>query len=276
MSKKLLLKPVVKWVGGKRQLLGDILPLVPPSPSIYVEPFIGGGAVLLHAQPKRAIINDYNEELVNVYRVIRDDADALLELLSVHEKRNSSEYFYKIRGLDRTSDFEKLSDVQRAARIIYLNKTCFNGMFRVNSAGQLNVPYGRYKHPNIVNRPGIKALETYFQNDIDIRCGDYADCLEDLPKGSFVYFDPPYMPITATSAFTGYTEEGFGYDEQVRLRNECAKLREHGIAFLQSNSYCKQILELYDGFEIKRVKAKRAINSRGNRRGEVDEVLISG
>lgn len=158
MPKNLLLKPVVKWVGGKRQLLGDISPLIPPSPSIYVEPFVGGGAVLLHAQPNCAIINDYNEKLINVYRVIRDDADALLELLSAHEKRNSSEYFYEIRGLDRTSDFEKLSDVQRAARIIYLNKTCYNGMFRVNSAGQLNVPYGRYKHPNIVNRPGIKAL----------------------------------------------------------------------------------------------------------------------
>lgn len=276
MHKNLLLKPVVKWVGGKRQLLEDIAPLVPSSPTIYVEPFVGGGAVLLYMQPKHAIINDLNEELVNVYRVVRHDADALLELLLAHEKRNSSEYFYEVRGLDRTSSFEKLTDVQRAARIIYLNKTCYNGMFRVNSAGQLNVPYGKYKHPNIVNRSGIKALETYLQNDIDICCGDYANCLRDLPKGSFVYLDPPYMPITATSAFTGYTEEGFGYSEQVRLRNECAKLREQGIAFLQSNSHCEQIIDLYKDFKIKKVRAKRAINSRGDRRGEVDEVLISG
>ena len=276
MKRNVMLKPIVKWAGGKRQLLDDIAPLVPNNPSLYVEPFVGGAAVLLHKQPKHARINDFNEELVNVYCVVRDNPDTLLGLLREHERNDASDYFYEVRGIDRTDDFANLTNVQRAARIIYLNKTCFNGLFRVNSAGQLNAPYGRYKHPNIVNEPGIRALSKYLQGDIDICCGDYADCLVNLPKGSFVYLDPPYMPITATSAFTGYTQDGFGYEEQERLRDECAKLRDAGIAFLQSNSDCDEIRELYEGFTIRTVKAKRTINSRGDRRGVVSEVLISG
>lgn len=276
MKRNVMLKPIVKWAGGKRQLLDDIAPLVPNNPSLYVEPFVGGAAVLLHKQPKHACINDFNEELVNVYCVVRDNPDTLLGLLREHERNDASDYFYEVRGIDRTDDFANLTNVQRAARIIYLNKTCFNGLFRVNSAGQLNAPYGRYKHPNIVNEPGIRALSKYLQGDIDICCGDYADCLVNLPKGSFVYLDPPYMPITATSAFTGYTQDGFGYEEQERLRDECAKLRDAGIAFLQSNSDCDEIRELYEGFTIRTVKAKRTINSRGDRRGVVSEVLISG
>ncbi len=275
-KKNPLLKPVLKWVGGKRQLLADIAPLVPTSPSLYVEPFIGGAAVLLDRQPAHARINDFNEELINVYRVVRDDPDALLRLLEEHEERNSSEHYYEVRAIDREPSFAKLSDVERAARIIYLNKTCFNGLFRVNSQGQINVPYGRYKHPNIVNEPGVRALSAYLQGDVDIMCGDYAEALKDLPRGAFVYLDPPYMPISATSAFTGYTQGGFDYDQQVRLRDECVKLREQGIAFVQSNSDCDAIRELYDGFKIKVVKAKRAINSKGDKRGAVNEVLISG
>lgn len=276
MKRNAMLKPVLKWVGGKSQLLDDIAPLVPNNPSLYVEPFVGGAAVLLYKQPRHARINDFNKELVNVYRIVRDEPDALLELLCEHERNDASDYFYEVRGVDRTDAFDDLTDVQRAARIIYLNKTCFNGLFRVNSAGQLNAPYGRYKHPNIVNEPGIHAMSIYLQGDIDIRCGDYADCLVDLPKGAFVYLDPPYMPITATSAFTGYTQGGFGFEEQERLRGECIKLRNAGIAFLQSNSDCEEIRNLYKGFNIRTVKAKRAINSRGDRRGAVNEVLISG
>lgn len=269
------LSPILKWVGGKRQLLNEIAPLIPDNPTLFVEPFIGGAAVLLHVQPEHARINDFNEELVNVYRVVRDEPDKLLELLREHEQNNSSDYFYEIRGIDRTPEFADLSATQRAARIIYLNKTCFNGLFRVNSAGQFNSPYGRYKRPNIVNESGIRALSEYLNGDIDIRCGDYADCLVNLPQGAFVYLDPPYMPIAPTSDFTGYTCRGFDFAEQERLRDECLKLRDAGIAFLQSNSDCEAILELYDGFTIRTVKAKRAINSRGDKRGAVNEVLIS-
>jgi DNA adenine methylase len=267
-------KPILKWVGEKRQLLSEIAPLIPPSPSLYVEPFVGGAAVLLDRQPDKALINDLNEELINVYRVVRDDPDNLIELLERHE--NTSEHYYEVRAMDRSASFSKLSNAERAARIIYLNKTCYNGMFRVNSQGQLNVPYGRYKHPNIVNEPGIKALSAYLQGCIDIRCGDYAAVLKDLPENSFVYLDPPYMPVSATSACTSYTEGGFGYDEQVRLRNECLKLREQDISFLESNSDCPEIRELYKDFNLKTVKARRSINSKGDKRGAVNEVLISG
>lgn len=280
MRKNELVKPILKWVGGKRQLLDEIDQRLPKKISYYVEPFIGGGAVLFDKQPQHARINDYNEELINVYRVVKDNPNELIKELAVHEEKNEqlgSEWFYHVRGLDRESNFDELSNVEKAARIIYLNKTCFNGLFRVNSAGQLNVPYGRYKHPNIVNEVGIRALHKYFSEaDIDMRQGDFAECLKDLPKGAFVYLDPPYMPITATSAFTGYTQEGFGYDEQVRLRDECIKLREQGIHFLQSNSDCEEIRELYKDFKIETVAAKRSINSRGDRRGAVKEVLISG
>lgn len=212
---------------------------------------------MLDRQAQYARINDCNKELINVYKVIRDNPDALIEELRHHEKKNDesgSEWFYSVRDMDRTPEFENLSDVKRAARIIYLNKTCYNGLFRVNSAGQLNVPYGRYKHPDIVNEVGIRAL----------------------PEGTFVYLDPPYMPVTATSSFTSYTKGGFGYDEQVRLRDECVRLREQGIHFLQSNSDCEEIRELYKNFRIETVDAKRSINSRSDRRGTVKEVLISG
>lgn len=233
--------------------------------------------MLLDRRPAHARINDSNGELVNVYRVVRDDPDGILELLREHEAKNTSGHYYEVRALDRElKSFARLTDTERAARIVYLNKTCFNGLFRVNSQGQMNVPYGRYKRPNIVNEPGIRALSAYLRGDVAIMCGDYADALKDLPEGSFVYLDPPYMPVSPTSAFTGYTQGGFSYDEQVRLRDECAGLRERGVSFLQSNSDCDAVRELYDGFTIRTVRAKRAINSRGDGRGAVNEVLISG
>lgn len=276
MRKNLLLKPILKWVGGKRQLLTAIAPLIPNNPSLYVEPFVGGAAVLLNKQPKHARINDFNEELINVYITVRDDVDRLLELLRQHEKKNSRSHYYEIRALDRDSTFNELSRAERAARIIYLNKTCYNGLFRVNSLGQLNVPYGRYNHPNIVNEPAVRALSCYLQNDIDIRCGDFAVALRNLPENAFVYLDPPYMPLSTTSAFTGYTQGGFGYDEQVRLRDECRKLRDAGISFLQSNSDCETIRDLYADFTINTIQARRSINSNGENRGLINEVLISG
>ena len=270
-----VLKPILKWVGGKRQLLDDILPLIPQC-STYVEPFVGGGAVLLSLQPKKAVINDYNAELINVYVCVRDHLEELLEMLERHKELNSAGHFYKVRALDREPGFGDLTPVERAARIIYLNKTCYNGLYRVNSAGQFNSPYGKYKNPAIVNEPVVRAMSTYLNGGVKILCGDYGQALKGLRKGAFVYLDPPYMPISSSSSFTGYTEGGFGYDEQVRLKEECDKLASKGIHFMQSNSDCPEIRALYSDYEILTVKAKRAINSRGNRRGEINEVLIRG
>lgn len=271
----LLLSPLLKWVGGKRQLLSDIIPMIDNKCSTYVEPFIGGGAVLFSMQPKKAIINDYNHELINVYKVVRDNLDELLELLYIHQANNSSEYYYEVRAWDRGDHLNKMSNIEKAARIIYLNKTCYNGLYRVNSAGQFNSPYGRYKNPNIVNEAVLKAVSNYFKNnDIDIRNGDYRDTLINLDKRSFVYLDPPYMPISSSSSFTGYTEGGFGYNRQVELKEECDKLTQQGIRFVQSNSDCDEIRELYKEYKIKTVKAKRSINSVAKKRGEINEVLI--
>ena len=275
MAKKILLKPVLKWVGGKRQLLDQILPLIPES-STYVEPFVGGGAVLLAKQPENAIINDYNSELINVYECVRDHTDELLDLLHSHAEKNSSDYFYSIRAQDREANFKERSPVQRAARIIYLNKTCFNGLYRVNSAGQFNSPYGRYNNPAIENRPAIRALAKYLSGNIKILCGDYELALQNLDKDSFVYLDPPYMPISSSASFTGYTEGGFDYNEQLRLKNNCDKLASQGIKFLESNSDCEEIRELYKDYKIISVSANRSINSRADRRGAIKEVLIDG
>ena len=274
MAKNLLLSPMLKWVGGKRQLLPDIVPMINKKAPLYVEPFIGGGAVLFNMQPKKAIINDYNQELINVYITVRDNLEELLDELRIHEENNSSDYYYEIRALDRAEEFAQMSNVEKAARIIYLNKTCYNGLYRVNMAGQFNSPYGKYKNPNIVNEAVLRSISNYFNtNEITILNGDYKEVLKDLEKEAFVYLDPPYMPISSSS-FTGYTEGGFGYNSQVELKKECDKLNEKGIRFVQSNSDCEIIRELYKDYKIKTVKAKRSINSVGNKRGEINEVLI--
>ncbi len=267
--------PILKWVGGKRQLLDQIMPLIPKNCSTYVEPFLGGGAVFFELQPKKAIINDFNEELVNVYLSVRDSCEDLISLLEIHEAKHSEAYYYQIRSLDRDSGYSRLPPVEKAARILYLNKTCYNGLYRVNAAGQFNTPFGRYKNPSIYDAAAIRAMSKYLQRkSISIRQGDYRLALKGLRKGAFVYLDPPYLPISSSSSFTGYTEGGFSYDQQVELKKECDKLRKKGIAFLQSNSDCKEIRELYRGYEIRTVRAKRSINSNADKRGEINEVLI--
>lgn len=224
---------------------------------------------------KKAIINDYNTELINVYEVVRNFPEELIAILEEHNRENTEEYFYKLRALDRNPEYAEMSSVQKAARIIYLNKTCYNGLYRVNSAGQFNSPYGKYKNPNIVNATTIKAMSKYLKNpQITIKQGDYKEALKGLRKGAFVYLDPPYMPISSSSSFTGYTENGFSYEQQAELKNECDRLKEKGISFLQSNSDCPEIRELYKEYDIRTVQAKRSINSNANKRGEISEVLI--
>ncbi len=274
MSKNMLVAPILKWVGGKRQLLNDILPLV-QSKGTYIEPFLGGGAVLFAHQPKKAIVNDYNSELMNVYQIVKSYPEQLIQSLQIHYANNSEEYYYNIRELDRTEEYKELSMIEKASRIIYLNKTCYNGLYRVNSSGYFNSPYGKYKNPNIVNAPVIRAMSKYFnENDITLLQGDYKEALKKARKGSFVYLDPPYMPISSSANFTGYTENGFGYKQQEELKKECDKLREKGIRFVQSNSHCLEIRELYKEYKIITVQAKRVINSNSAKRGEINEILI--
>lgn len=276
MSKDTKLSPILKWVGGKRQLLHEIIPLIPEDVSTYVEPFVGGGAVLFEYKPHKAIINDLNEELINVYRVIKDSPEDLIEILIKHKEYNTKDYFYKIRSLDRQDDYlEKFSKVERAARTIYLNKTCYNGLYRVNSKGHFNTPYGRYKNPNIVNEQLILEMSDYFnKKDIRIMNVDYKEALKYLRKGTFIYFDPPYLPISPSSSFTGYTENGFNLEHQIELKEQCDKLNKRGIRFLLSNSDHPIIRDLYKDYHIKTIQAKRTINSKANKRGEINEVLV--
>lgn len=275
MANNILLTPILKWVGGKRQLLTEIIPLINKKCSTYVEPFLGGGAILFEIQPNKAIINDLNRELINVYLTVRDFPEELIAELKNHDEYNLENYFYELRSIDRTPEYENMTNIGKAARVIYLNKTCYNGLYRVNSAGQFNSPYGKYKNPNIVNAPTIRAMSKYLKNkNIDIHQGDYKDVLRGLGKGTFVYLDPPYMPISSSSSFTGYTENGFSYKQQVELRDECDKLRANRISFLQSNSDCPEIRELYREYDIRIVQAKRRINSKAMCRGEISELLI--
>ena len=270
-----LVTPVLKWVGGKRQIMPSIVSLLPKKMKdyTYVEPFVGGGAVLFHLQPKSAIINDSNAELINVYEVIKNNHNELIADLQKH--RNEVNYFYEIRGLDRTSQFGNLTNVRRASRIIFLNKTCFNGLYRVNNAGEFNAPFGRYKKPNIVNEPTIKAVSKYLNsNNINIFCEDYEKILTNLDNCSFVYLDPPYHPISVNSNFTGYVQGGWDMFDQIRLREACDELTKKGIKFLLSNSAAPFIKDQYKNYIIRKVKANRAINSNGASRGEVDELLI--
>lgn len=270
-----LVAPFLKWVGGKRQLMPSIVDLLPKNIKElnYIEPFIGGGAVLFHLQPKNAIINDFNEELINVYNVIKNNLNELIVDLKNHE--NNADYFYQIRSLDRTDEFKNLTSIQRASRIIYLNKTCFNGLYRVNNAGEFNAPFGRYKNPNIVNELTLKAVNKYLNsNNVILRSGDYADILAEVNENSFVYLDPPYHPISESSNFTGYVQGGWNIFDQIRLREFCDQLNERGVKFLLSNSSAQLIKDQYGNYTITTVKANRAINSNGADRGEVDEVLI--
>ncbi len=273
-KKNPLVSPVVKWVGGKRQLLKTIREHIPKKIDHYCEPFVGGGAVVFDLQPKKAIINDLNSELMNVYSVIKNDVDELI--LDLKQHKNEADYFYRLRELDRDKKkYNTLSDIEKASRIIYLNKTCYNGLFRVNNAGEFNTPFGRYKNPNIVNERILKAVHSYFnQCNISFHNEDYELILESLNKNACVYLDPPYDPLSDTSSFTGYNKGRFDKKEQKRLKNCCDSLDNKGIKFLLSNSSTEFIRDLYDGYEIIVVQAKRSINSVSNKRGQIDEVLI--
>lgn len=271
-----LVRPFVKWVGGKRQLMGDIKQLLPKKKyATYYEPFVGGGAVLWNQQPSDAVISDYNFELINLYCVIKTDPDALINALEKH--KNDEDYFYEIRQQDRTPDYAKLSNIKRAARIIFLNKTCFNGLYRVNNSGEFNAPYGRYVNPNIVDKITIMAVSNYLnKNNVKILEGDFQAAVTEAKAGDFVYFDPPYDPVSNSASFTGYTKGGFDRGEQQRLKDVCDHLNSKRVKFMLSNSATEFIQELYDenDYNITFIRAKRAINSNGNDRGEVAEVLI--
>ena len=262
--------PFLKWAGGKGQLLGQMAPHFPKEYRTYFEPFLGGGAVFFHLQPEKALLADLNPDLVNAFQVVRDHPAALMETLDHHaELRMSEEYFYEVRR----QEVSALSSVERAARTIFLNKTCFNGLYRVNSRGGFNVPWGGYPNPTLYDRVNLLSSSAHLQGKI-VLLADYRKACGRARKGDLVYFDPPYHPLSETSGFTSYTKEDFGDRDQTALAQTFRRLDKRGCLVMLSNSPTPLVRSLYEGFRIEVLKAKRAINSKGTGRGAIDELLV--
>lgn len=265
-------KPFLKWVGGKTQLLNEIFARIPPFKGRYFEPFLGGGAVFFALRPKRAVLCDANRELITTYTVVRDAVSDLIREL--REYRYNEELYYKLRNADRTPDFMKWSPVRRAARFIYLNKSCYNGLYRVNSRGQHNVPFGRYSNPTILDEQTLRACSAALQG-AELRTADFRELEPDIAPHDFVYFDPPYVPLSPTASFTGYHRSGFDLRAQEELADLCRRLSGKGVHLLLSNSATTTVKKLFRGFTIKKVYAHRAVNSVIGGRGMIAEYLVS-
>jgi len=264
--------PFLKWAGGKRQLLAHIAPLLPERIDTYFEPFLGGAAVFFRLAAegrfRRAVLADANPELVNCYQAIRDDVDGVIDALG--EFRNNSAQYYRVRRRDPA----KLSSVARAARLIYLNRCGYNGLYRVNSSGQFNVPFGRYQRPVICDVERLRSASAVLKK-AKIVCGDFEKSLRNVGPDDFVYLDPPYVPLSSTSSFTAYAKGRFGAAEQERLADVLRRLGARRVPALLSNSDCQATRDLYRGFDrIDSVPVRRAINSVGHGRGPVDEILV--
>jgi DNA adenine methylase len=264
-------RPFLKWAGGKGQLVPELMRRLPPSFSTYYEPFLGGGALFFALRPAHAVLLDVNQDLVNVYAVVKRKLPQLVESLSRHVYEES--YFYSVRQADRSPDYPNWSDVERASRFIFLNKTCFNGLYRVNSKGLFNVPFGDYTDPTICDTENLTAC-SHLLSGTTVQCGDFRAVENDAVAGDFVYFDPPYAPLNATSSFVGYAKGGFTTEDQTALRDLCDRLAARGVQWMVSNSSAPLVLELYKHYKIERVSATRAINSKGTKRGKIEEIIV--
>ncbi|HEY9809640.1 MAG TPA: DNA adenine methylase [Halomicronema sp.] len=270
-STKVLSRPFLKWAGGKTQLIEQYKPYFPKTYTNYYEPFLGGGAVFFSLQPKQAFLSDINGELINTYRCVRDEVEALIILLQEHQLKHNKDYYYEMRAGGGDSKLE------RAARFIYLNKTCFNGLYRENSKGHFNVPMGKYKNPTICNAELLRLVSTTLNNSrAKIKKGTFKEVINYAKNSDdFVYFDPPYYPISATSNFTAYSRTDFNEDDQIQLRNTFAELASRGVKVMLSNSDCPFVRDIYQGFNIHTIKAFRSINADVNKRGKITEVLVT-
>jgi DNA adenine methylase len=266
----------LKWAGGKLQLIEQFENLFPPDFRNYYEPFIGSGAVFFYlkskSKPNKVILSDTNEELINCFTVVRDNPSELIEVLLNHRKRHSKQYYYEVRDLES----DRLDSVSRAARMIYLNKTCFNGLYRVNSKGEFNVPFGDYKNPSIFDRNTLYRASQLLQ-DADLRVMTFDKVLDFAGKDDFVYFDPPYIPLSKTSSFTRYSKSDFSIKEQNHLSEVFRALDSMECFVMLSNSDHSVTRELYRGYDknIVVVRAKRKINSVGSKRGAINEIVVT-
>jgi len=265
--------PFVKWVGGKGRLLSQLRPLLPAGAEQmrHVEPFVGGGAFFFSRRPRRALLTDVNPSLVATYTAIRDDLEGVIGGLRRLASRHSKERYYQVR--ERYNQGRRVSTSTRAAMFIYLNKTCFNGLHRVNRKGEFNVPVGAYKNPRILNEGALQAASEALRGAV-LRCASFETLLEDAKPGDFIYFDPPYEPLSPTASFTTYARDGFAREDQMRLRDVYKALDRRGCKLMLSNSDVPFIRKLYADFNVDTVAAPRAINCDATKRGKVSEVVV--
>ncbi len=272
-------QPFLKWVGGKRALLPQLLQKIPNNFNNYFEPFIGGGALFFELfnqgklKDKKIYLFDINSELISAYNVVKRQPQELIKELEVFKQEHSKEFYYEIRGWDRKKNFLQKSEIQRASRFIYLNKTCFNGLYRVNKNNQNNVPMGKYVNPNICDKETILNASFALQN-VNIEVADFSKVLDYVKKDDFIYLDPPYYPLTPTASFTTYNKDMFLDDEQKRLCEVFKELNKRDAFVIHSNSDTLFIKELYGDFEIDFVDCARFINSKSDGRGKIKEVLV--
>lgn len=266
----------VKWAGGKHQLIDQFLPLFPKKFDRYFEPFVGGGAVAFYViqnfKPKEVILSDINKELINTFEVIKNNVEELIKELKKHKEKHSAnpkEYYYKTRSLNP----DKLDPLKKAARFIYLNRTCFNGLYRVNSKNQFNVPIGSYKNPDVVQEGKLKRI-SHLLKEVDIKVMPFEEVIKLVKKKDFVYFDPPYYPLKKGKSFTTYTKNNFLEEEQELLAKVFKKLDQKGCFVMLSNSDTKFVKSLYKDYQISFVKARRLINSDASKRGEINEIVV--
>ena len=267
----------VKWAGGKQQLIEQFIPLFPKKFNNYFEPFVGSGAIAFHIlqkhKPKKVLLSDINEELINAYNIIKTDVKSLVIELKQHKEYHLADkpnYYYEIRGVNPND----LPELERAARFIYLNKTCFNGLYRVNSKGGFNVPIGSYKNPDIIQEDKLKRISKLLKK-VNVKVMNFEKVVSKAKKGDFIYFDPPYYPLKKGKSFTTYTKGNFLEEEQKLLANVFKKLDKKGCLCMASNSDTKFIKKLYKDFNIQYVKARRLINSKANGRGKINEIVIT-
>ncbi|MDD1422841.1 DNA adenine methylase [Dolichospermum sp. ST_sed1] len=262
-------RPFLKWAGGKSRLISQYQDYFPKDYKTYYEPFLGGGAIFFYLQPFQAILTDINADLILTYRCVRDHFEELIALLQKHKQGHNSEYYYDVRNCQTGTDLEK------AARFIYLNKTCFNGLYRVNSQGKFNVPVGKYKNPGICQKEVLKVASVALE-EVEIKHANFDEVLN-YATGSndFVYFDPPYYPLSPTSNFRAYSNFCFDENQQIKLRDIFIKLANKGVKVMLSNSDCPFIRDLYIGFNVHTISAARSINSNAQRRGKITEILVT-
>ena len=270
-------KPFVKWAGGKRQIIDKLKMYAPEEFDIYYEPFVGGGALLFELSPRKAVINDYNEELMNVFRCIKEEEkfNKMCIELNKYEVNHSEEFYYEMRSKDKDkAKYNKMPDYKKAARTIYLNKACFNGLYRVNKNNEFNVPFGKKTKVNTYDGQNLGIIHSYLNfNEVTIQSIDFEESVKNAKPGDFIYFDPPYD--SETNTFNDYTENGFGKEEQVRLARVYKELADKGCYVMLSNHNTTLIKELYKDYNIHLIEAKRNINSNGKKRGKVEEVIIT-